>query len=39
MIMPRLLLQGHMIIEFCKKKTPRQALELLEIKNDYSMVT
>lgn len=39
MVMPRLLLQGHMIIEFCKKRTPRQALDLLEVRNDFSMVT
>lgn len=39
MIMPRLLIQGHMIIEFCRKRKPHEALNLLKIENNFSMET
>ena len=39
MIMPKLLLQGHMMIEFCKKRNPCTTMDPSGPGNDFSMTT
>ncbi len=39
MIMPKVLLQGHLVLEFVKRRSPKQALQERLRKHDFSMTT